>query len=74
MADNFDKKLWNEFWVTIQKVNDTFLDAIELGKIEQVIELLDPLKNAYPINVNMTSLNDFTPLHIATQNNHSKII
>lgn len=65
---------WNTFWKNIRKSNEALWDASEDGNWEKAKNLLDKVKQAYPAEINSKALDDWTALHMASNNGHYKVV
>lgn len=51
-----------------------FLDIVEVGNYEKVIDLLDSDKSLYPIDINFKGLDEWTALHFACNEGHLNLV
>jgi len=59
---------WQSFWKKIRESNENMWDAAERGDVERIKRLLDPEKQTYPAEIDSRGLDDWTAIHLATNN------
>ena len=67
--------IWQDYWKQVNSLNEKLIRVCECGPYQVVEELFNfANQQNYYIDVNIKSLDDFTPLHYAITFNHLEIV